>query len=863
MLRFSKGAVLHAFLMTVLWALVSVPSAGTYYVAPDGDDGNSGTEESPFATLHKARDALRSAGDGEKIVIVRGGNYFLESTLTFTEEDNGTEQNPVIFKNYPGETPHIFGGRRITGWEPVGNNTYRAPVESGWEFWTLSENGFRAQPARHPNADASGTANGAYSGFSATSFTCHSSFPSQWDYSFARVQGDANGWFPDARPVSDVNFSSRLVTCSPSSYGDNSGGYYIIEGSKDFIDKDGEWALSDDGYVYYRPMNTPIDEQVIAGATMLRVIEFHGTSTSSPARHIVIEGMVLSTSDCQEIALSNKQRIDNPSDQPGEGNCEGDHMRQGLVHMENAEYCAIKYCKILNAGVMGVMINYHAQHNVVYGCWIEGINYHAVCLNSHCAWTGPFEYINKYNKVVSNFFTDFGMLLANGAAVQLHQSGDNDICHNEITGGKGGRRYAISAKGNHWVPMGVPLPCSADPFCKPLRVFTRNNSFNFNFISNVQRTTRDVGAFEAWRSGWNNSLVHNCFHDMVDLADWTHDTRRQCIYLDDSDHYTVSRNLYYNLVDCIDFGAKSFSSTMKFSDPDPVADKAAAQSLAAGNDMIDFDAIGVLSDFPWDPPMGKSNRSGMRFDVNHGDGAGLLGEYFNNLELSGTPALSRVDKKINYIWGKSETPVFHTPDSAVTIDTVGVDSLSVRWTGKIVPLFSETYTFFAASNDGIRVWVDNQKLIDEWSGGMKEPAGSIDLTAGTAYDIKVEHYKGPGGREKGVQLRWQSPSQYYTLVPEFQLFPPGSSVACKVPSHAVKGRSIAIRRAAGTVTVAFSSTGNHTVRLAAPNGKVVRCTSGRRAGEYAAPLRALPNGVYLLQVESDGQVINRRVVVKK
>ncbi|MBD3344636.1 MAG: T9SS type A sorting domain-containing protein [Chitinivibrionales bacterium] len=863
MASFGKGRGVRLFLSILVLGFLSASWGITYYVAPDGDDGNDGSEGSPFKTLHKARDVLRDVSGGEKVVILRDGNYFLESTLTFTEQDNGTAANPVTFKNYPGETPYIFGGKRITGWESVGNNVYRAPVESGWEFWTLSENGYRAQPARHPNADDAGTANGAYEGFDRTSFTYHSSYPAQWDYSYARVQGDANGWFPDARPVSEVNFSSRLVTCDPSSYGDNNGGYYIIEGSKDFIDKDGEWALSDDGYVYYRPMNTPIADQVIVGATMLRVIEFLGSSTSSVVKHIVLEGLVLSTSDCRKIALSNKQRIDNPSDQPGEGNCEGDHMRQGLIHMENAEYCAVKYCKILNAGIMGVMMSYHAQHNTVYGCWIEGINYVGVYLTGDCAWTGPYIYYNKHNKVVSNFFTDFGMLLANGSAVQMHQSGDNDICHNEITGGKGGRRYAISAKGNHWVPMGVPLPCSADPFCKPLRVFTRNNSINFNFISNVQRTTRDVGAFEAWRTGHNSSLIHNCFHDMVDLADWTHDTRRQCIYLDDADHYTLTGNLYYNLVDCIDFGAKSFSSTMKFNDPDPVADKAAALAVAAGNDMIEFEAIGVLSDFPWQTPMGKSNRDPMNFAADHGNGTGLLGEYYNNLTFSGTPALSRIDEKVNFIWGKSEWPVFHTEDSITRDTTIGVDSLTVRWTGKIVPLFSETYTFYATSNDGVRLWIDGQQLIDEWTGGTKEATGTVDLTAGTAYDIKMEHSKLPGGREKGVQLRWQSPSQYYTLVPEFQLFPPGASLVYPSPSHIKGNRFISVRAARNVLDITFAKEGSHSVQLIAPNGRKIMQKAGVQAGTYMLPLSALANGIYLLRIKSGNQLFNRKVIVER
>ncbi|WP_410513698.1 glycosyl hydrolase [Paenibacillus sp. BR2-3] len=138
----------------------------------------------------------------------------------------------------------------------------------------------------------------------------------------------------------------------------------------------------------------------------------------------------------------------------------------------------------------------------------------------------------------------------------------------------------------------------------------------------------------------------------------------------------------------------------------------------------------------------------------------LKGEYFNNANLTGKPALSRNDNKIDFNW-RGGSPV----------SVIGKDSFSVRWKGKIKPQYSEKYTFSASSDDGVRVWVGGKLLIDSWkkqSGVTRE--GSITLTAGTLYDIKVEYFENHG--DASIRLRWESPNQKETVIPQSALFFP-------------------------------------------------------------------------------------------
>jgi len=108
-----------------------------YYVSPEGSDDNPGTRAEPFLTLVKARNTVRQQIAGgmtrDWTVMLHGGDYRLEETLTFDENDSGRDGFRVIYRNYPGEEPIISGGRRLTGWVPYDENIYKLQVGDGSE----------------------------------------------------------------------------------------------------------------------------------------------------------------------------------------------------------------------------------------------------------------------------------------------------------------------------------------------------------------------------------------------------------------------------------------------------------------------------------------------------------------------------------------------------------------------------------------------------------------------------------------------------------------------------------------------------------------------------------------------------------
>ncbi|HTE11194.1 MAG TPA: S8 family serine peptidase, partial [Chitinophagaceae bacterium] len=154
-------------------------------------------------------------------------------------------------------------------------------------------------------------------------------------------------------------------------------------------------------------------------------------------------------------------------------------------------------------------------------------------------------------------------------------------------------------------------------------------------------------------------------------------------------------------------------------------------------------------------------------------GTGLQGVYYNGTTLAGTPLLTRIDPTINFVFDYIQQPVVLSPAPGI----VPEDLYSVSWTGFVQPLYTETYTFYTNSDDGIRLWVNNVLLVDSWidQDGSIQRSGTIALVAGQKYDIKIEFYEKAGSSV--TKLYWSSPSTAKAIVPRSQLFPPATTPA--------------------------------------------------------------------------------------
>ena len=122
-----------------------------------------------------------------------------------------------------------------------------------------------------------------------------------------------------------------------------------------------------------------------------------------------------------------------------------------------------------------------------------------------------------------------------------------------------------------------------------------------------------------------------------------------------------------------------------------------------------------------------------------GGPSGLTGEYFKNEDLSGKPALSRVDPVIKF---RSENRNF-APDN--------VEQFSALWRGYFVPPSTGYYTFYTSSDDGVRLYVDGKRVINNWTPHSETiDSYSAAFEVGKPYGIKVEYFDAGGGGGLGV-----------------------------------------------------------------------------------------------------------------
>ena len=139
-------------------------------------------------------------------------------------------------------------------------------------------------------------------------------------------------------------------------------------------------------------------------------------------------------------------------------------------------------------------------------------------------------------------------------------------------------------------------------------------------------------------------------------------------------------------------------------------------------------------------------------------GTGLLGTYYNGLNFSG-PGVKHLDPQIAFSWG-----------GAAPLPGISPAGYSVHWEGQIQAIHDETYTFYARSNQGVRLSIGQSQIINNWTDhGLTEDFGQIALQAGQKYPIVLEFYQ--HDQQAAIELDWSSPSTPRQIVPSVALFP--------------------------------------------------------------------------------------------
>ena len=364
--------------------LPSVPSAATtFHIASRGSDANDGSEARPFATLERARDAIRSlkqaAGGqlpaGGVRVVLAAGDYPVRQTLRLTAKDSGTAAAPIVYQSKPGAPVVLRGGERITGWKPLAdpakkarlapaaaNAVLEADLKSlGPRDWgdptalrkrpELFVNGAPQILARWPNDGFVKT--GAIQG--TNTFKVWNSIPGCKDGRFQFVEDRPQAWLdePDVRlygywfwdwyeefqKVTAIDAPGRSFTLAEpySAYGYRKDQrYYALNVFRE-LDQAGEWYLDrGSGRICWRPpAGLPPDQAEIV------LSMFDGPFVDlKDVEHVILQGLTLQ-----------------------EGRADG-------IHISGGAECLVAGCTVRRLGGDAVVVK-GGRHHGIFGCLIE------------------------------------------------------------------------------------------------------------------------------------------------------------------------------------------------------------------------------------------------------------------------------------------------------------------------------------------------------------------------------------------------------------------------------------------------------------------------------------------------------------
>ncbi len=552
------------------------PFSADFFVSPQGHDQNPGSEQQPFRTLDRARNAVRDLKqtnpNRDLTVAIRGGTYTLRQTVVFSTDDSAAPGHTITYAAYPGERPVLSSGLPVTGWQlaqkdlprqasAARGKLYTAPVPGDVpEVRVLFDGGQRLPRARgrgfaQPTASDC-TEHGTH--------LHHMHFPPgavpPWSpgRNWELVVVPMGPWVMNILPITAVdNAHHVLQTDVPATYslvktkfGHFPGGTAWIENAIECLDQPGEWVFDAAARrIYLWPRNGKPSENIVAPLLSEYIrIEGHnsgGLSGDNPVRGLVFRG----------LTFTHGNRLKWQQDKAGRGlqhDWEMFDRPTAMLRLRSAELCTIEACRFANGGGAGIRLDLYAQRNLIRGNLIE----HLAGVGVLLAGYGPgLKDVNRRNEVVGNHIHHVGELLWHSPAVFVWQSGENRVAGNLIhhcpytaivVSGRiiwDRKGVAECSRTIRWEEVDKVLPpASTQPTWSNREQFLhgRRNTVEGNEIYEVMETLGDGNCIYISGTGGQNVVRANYLHDV------SSPNMNAAIRCDDDQHgTTITGNLVW------------------------------------------------------------------------------------------------------------------------------------------------------------------------------------------------------------------------------------------------------------------------------------------------------------------------------
>lgn len=271
-------------------------------------------------------------------------------------------------------------------------------------------------------------------------------------------------------------------------------------------------------------------------------------------------------------------------------------------------------------------------------------------------------------------------------------------------------------------------------------------------------------------------------------------------------------------------------------------------SLSTEDTIMQLDDTGV-----------PSQRWVMEDIAEKGNGNGLLGEYYEGNNFSNL-VFRRTDEEINFNWGLNRP-----------IELLSENHFSVRWTGEIQPQYPEVYTFYATSDDGVKLWINDSLIINDWTArAVKELSGEIELQANELFDFKFEYFDNE--YDAVVVLEWESNSHEREVIPKSQLYsdPDYEQPVGVINSYEHKDEFIVFPNPASDlvyIQITSEQSGSAMLSISDLSGRLIFNTSlfviaGQNNFEVSINENGFDSGNYLIAYKSNKDIFTDKLIIR-
>jgi len=432
-------ACLCAFLpLANAHAGVTLPAAD-FYVAPGGNDANPGTGEKPFASIERARDAVRTlvaAGlDHNVTVLLFGGTYELPRPLEFGSGDSGSDRHSITYAAYPGERVILTGGSRIGSWTKGPGGVWTAPVADNagapWNFRELFVGGAWRQRVRLPATGYFNAVGDIPAGALTKVKVRADEFKSEWI-----ARGDVEmvilqAWM-DTRseiraltklpPASDGSALTEVtLACNQPGGIHEENARFWIENAPDSLTAPGQWHLDRTARVVsYLPLPGEDPRSVdIVAPRLTELVRIDGDfATHRFVRNIRFTGLEFQAADW---SLPGGANLD----------LQAASNTRAAISLAGAASCVFEKCAIRDVGGYGIAFGKGCKDNRVVRCEFSSLGAGAVQIGEPNI-RHALEEITSGNSITDSVIHDIGIIYPGAVGIWIGQSSGNTISHNHI-----------------------------------------------------------------------------------------------------------------------------------------------------------------------------------------------------------------------------------------------------------------------------------------------------------------------------------------------------------------------------------------------------------------------------------------------